>query len=155
MSALSNPATSNSIANSLATQSSAASASSTTKQVHDLKDLDLSQFLKLMISELQNQDPLNPLDNTQFVQQIGELRSIAASDQLSSTLQAVQTQQSLTTASSLIGKKVQALTSDNQNISGTVSSVSIEVDQNDNNKRTYKIKIGDQAVDLANVREVE
>ena len=154
MSALSNPATSNAIASSLATLGSASSSSST-KPVHDLKDLDLSQFLKLMISELQNQDPLNPLDNTQFVQQIGELRSIAAADQLSTTLQAVQTQQSLTTASSLIGKQVKALTSDNHDISGTVSSVSIEVDPNDNTKRTYKIKIGDQAVDLANVREVE
>jgi len=154
MSALSNPATSNSLTSSLATLGSSGSASST-KQVHDLKDLDLNQFLKLMISELQNQDPLNPLDNTQFVQQIGELRSIAASDQLSSTLQAVQTQQSLTTASSLIGKQVTALTADNQNISGTVSSVSVEVDPNDNTKRTYKVKIGDQAIDLANVREVE
>jgi len=154
MSILSNPATSNSIANSLASSSSGSS-SAPTKQVHDLKDLDLNQFLKLMISELQNQDPLNPLDNTQFVQQIGELRSIAASDQLSSTLQAVQTQQSLTTASSLIGKQVTALTSDNQNISGTVSSVSVEVDPDDNSKRSYKIKIGDQEIDLANVRGVE
>ena len=125
------------------------------KQAHELKDLDLNQFLKLMISELQNQDPLNPMDNTQFVQQIGELRSIAASDQLTTTLQSVQTQQSLTTASALIGKQVTALTADNKDISGTVSSVSVEVDQADNTKRTYKIKIGDQAVDLKNVREVQ
>jgi len=111
--------------------------------------------LKLMISELQNQDPLNPMDNTQFVQQIGELRSIAASDQLTTTLQSVQTQQSLTTASSLIGKQVTALTSDNKDISGKVTSVSVEVDEKDNTKRTYKIKIGDQSVDLKNVREVE
>ena len=150
MSSISNPSSSNSIASSLATSSS-----SSTKQVHELKDLDLNQFLKLMISELQNQDPLNPMDNTQFVQQIGELRSIAASDQLTSTLQSVQTQQSLTTASSLIGKQVTALTSDNKDISGTVTSVSVEVDEKDNAKRTYKIKIGDQSVDLQNVRAVE
>jgi len=153
MSSISNPSSSNSIANSLATSSNASSSS--TKQVHELKDLDLNQFLKLMISELQNQDPLNPMDNTQFVQQIGELRSIAASDQLTTTLQSVQTQQSLTTASSLIGKQVTALTSDNKDISGTVTSVSVEVDEKDNAKRTYKIKIGDQSVDLQNVRAVE
>jgi flagellar basal-body rod modification protein FlgD len=153
MSSISNPSSSNSVANSLATSS--ASSSSSTKQVHELKDLDLNQFLKLMISELQNQDPLNPMDNTQFVQQIGELRSIAASDQLTTTLQSVQTQQSLTTASSLIGKQVTALTSDTKDISGTVTSVSVEVDERDNAKRAYKIKIGDQSVDLQNVRAVE
>ena len=121
---------------------------------NDLKDLDLNQFLQLMITELTNQDPLNPMDNTQLVQQIGELRSIAASDQLTTTLQSLQTQQSLTTASSLIGKLVTALTTDNQNITGKVDSVSVEVDPDDNSKRTYKVKIGDKSIDLQNVRAV-
>ena len=129
--------------------------SSSSKNVHDLKDLDINQFLQLMVSELSNQDPLNPMDNTQLVQQIGELRSIAASDQLTNTLQSLQTQQSLTTASSLIGKQVTALTTDNENISGKISSVSVEVDPDDNTKRSYKVKIGDQTIDLQNVREVE
>jgi flagellar basal-body rod modification protein FlgD len=127
---------------------------SSSKGVHDLKDLDVNQFLQLMVTELTNQDPLNPMDNTQLVQQIGELRSIAASDQLTSTLQAVQTQQSLTTASGLIGKKVTALTTDNENVSGTVTSVTVEVDPENNAKRSYKVKIGDQSIDLQNVREV-
>ena len=124
------------------------------KNVHNLKDLDINQFLQLMISELTNQDPLNPMDNTQLVQQIGELRSIAASDQLTTTLQSMQTQQSLTTAASLIGKEVKALDADNNNVTGTISSVSVEVDPNNNAKRTYKVKIGDQTIDLNNVREV-
>ena len=128
--------------------------SDSSKQVHDLKDLDVNQFLQLMISELTNQDPLNPMDNTQLVQQIGELRSIAASDQLTNTMQAVQTQQSLTTASSLIGKNVTALSGDNENVTGVVESVSVEVDPDNNAKRTYRVKIGDQMVDLQNVREV-
>src|SRR4051812_25601139 len=125
------------------------------KGVHDLKDLDINQFLQLMVSELTNQDPLNPMDNTQLVQQLGELRSIAASDQLTTTLQSVQTQQSLTTASALIGKTVTALGSDGSDVTGEVTSVSVEVDPKDNTKRTYQLKIGDQSVDLRNVREVD
>jgi flagellar basal-body rod modification protein FlgD len=136
---------------SFSTPSSAAS----DKNVHDLKDLDINQFLQLMVSELTHQDPLNPLDNTQLVQQLGELRSIAASDQLSTTLQSLQTQQSLTTASSLIGKTITALGGDGQDVTGEVTSVSVEVDQKDNSKRTYKVKIGDQSIDLQNVREVD
>src|SRR5437867_6840213 len=119
------------------TPSSAASNSN----VHDLKDLDINQFLQLMVSELTHQDPLNPMDNTQLVQQIGELRSIAASDQLTTTLQSLQTQQSLTTASSLIGRQVKALTTDNGDITGVVQSVSIEVNPDDNTKRTYKVNV--------------
>jgi flagellar basal-body rod modification protein FlgD len=131
-------------------------AASTDKNgVRDLKDLDINQFLQLMITELTHQDPLNPMDNTQLVQQIGELRSIAASDQLTGTLQSLQTQQSLTTASSLIGKKVTALTTDNQNITGKVDSVTVEADPDNDAKRTYRVKIGAQSIDLQNVRSVE
>jgi len=134
--------------------SSAPTSKATGKEVHDLKDLDINQFLQLMVTELTNQDPLNPMDNTQLVQQIGELRSIAASDQLTTTLQAVQTQQSLTTASALIGKTVKALTKDNQEVTGKVDAVSVQVDEKDNTKRSYQVKIGDASIDLKNVREV-
>jgi flagellar basal-body rod modification protein FlgD len=120
-----------------------------------LQDLDLNQFLQLMVSELMHQDPLNPMDNTQLVQQIGELRSIAASDQLTTSLQALQTQQSLTTAASLIGKQVSAIDSKGNNVSGEISAVTVQVDQTNNNKRSYQVKIGDQTIDLSNVREVD
>ena len=135
--------------------STGSSTGASNKEVRDMKDLDINQFLQLMIAELTNQDPLNPMDNTQLVQQIGELRSIAASDQLTGTLQSMQTQQSLTTASSLIGKNVKALTEGGEDITGKVNSVSIEVDENNSDKRTYQVHIGGQSVDLRNVREVK
>src|SRR5438105_1675687 len=133
------------------TPSSAAS----NPNVHNLKDLDINQFLKLMVTELTNQDPLNPMDNTQLVQQLGELRSIAASDQLTSTLKTLGTGQSLTTASSLIGKTVSAITTDSQNITGVVDSVTVQVDANDSTKRTYTLHVNGQSIDLQNVREVQ
>jgi flagellar basal-body rod modification protein FlgD len=133
---------------------SANSASGASKQARDIKDLDLNQFLQLMITELTNQDPLNPLDNAELVQQIGNIRSIAATDQLSSTLASLQTGQSLATASNLLGKRITALSTGSQNVSGIVDRVSIEVDPDDNSKRTYRVHVGDQAIDLKNVREV-
>src|SRR5438874_2246193 len=135
--------------------SAATSPSSSSKGVHDLKDLDINQFLQLMVSELTNQDPLNPMDNTQLVQQLGELRSIAASDQLSSTLKTLGTGQSLTTASSLIGKTISALTTDSQNVTGKVDSVTVQVDAKDSTKRTYTLHVNGQSIDLQNVREVQ
>jgi flagellar basal-body rod modification protein FlgD len=131
------------------------SSSPAQSRTNDIKDLDINQFLQLMITELTNQDPLNPMDNTELVQQLGSIRSIAATNQLSDTLSSLQTGQSLTTASNLLGKQVTALTDDNQNVSGTVDRVSVQVDPKDENKRTYQVHIGGQVVDLKNVREVK
>jgi len=142
--------------NSLSSALTNSTATSSTGQAGGgLQDLDINQFLKLMVTELTNQDPLNPMDNTQLVQQLGELRSIAASDQLTSTLKTLGTGQSLTTASSLIGKTISAITTDSQNITGTVDSVTVQVDAKDSTKRTYTLHVNGQSIDLQNVREVQ
>ena len=121
---------------------------------HDLKDLDMDQFLQLMITELTNQDPLNPMDNTQLVQQIGEIRQISATTQLSESLLSMQAGQSLTTASGLIGKHVTALTSSGESVDGVVDKVTVDVDPKNSEKRIYNVHVGDKSVALKNVREV-
>jgi flagellar basal-body rod modification protein FlgD len=120
-----------------------------------LEDLDIDEFLKLMITELTNQDPLNPMDNAQLVEQIGQIRNISATNKLSQTLDSVLTGQSLTTASSLIGKRVTALNDQNQNVAGVVDRVSVEVDPKDSSKRTFRVHIGNDRVELKNVREIK
>ena len=124
-------------------------------RTNDLEDLDINQFLQLMISELTNQDPLNPMDNTQLVQQLGHIREIAATNQLTETLSTVATGQSLTTASGLLGKRIEALTDDDQNVTGVVDRVSISVDPENNDQRSYRVHIGDQSINLNNVRSVK
>lgn len=91
-----------------------------------LNDLNLDVFLKLLISELQNQDPLNPMDNSEMLNQINQIREIGATDKLTNTLDSVLLGQNITSSTNLIGKDVKALSDDNQNVSGTVTRVSIE-----------------------------
>jgi flagellar basal-body rod modification protein FlgD len=67
----------------------------------------------------------------------------------------VLTGQSLTTASGMIGKHVTALTDQNENVEGVVDRVSIEVDPDDTSKRTFLVHIGDERIDLKNVREIQ
>lgn len=55
------------------TTSSARTAANSLKG-NGLNDIDLTQFLNLMLTELQNQDPLNPTDNAALLRQVGELR---------------------------------------------------------------------------------
>jgi hypothetical protein len=71
------------------------------------------------------------------------------------TLSSVAAGQSLTTASSLLGKRIAALTDDNRNIAGVVDRVSVTVDPDKGDQRIYKVHIGDQAINLTNVREVK
>ena len=125
----------------------------TPNAANDLRDLEVDQFLKLMIVGLQNQDPLNPADNSDLIQQIGQIREISATNLLTNTLQAVLTGQNLSTASSLIGKEISALTDDGENVQGIVDRVSVEVNA-ENNKRTLRVHVGPHAVELDNVREI-
>lgn len=118
-----------------------------------LSNVDTDQFLQLMIQELQNQDPLNPQDSAQFLQQITQIREIGASDRLTSTLDSVLQGQNLTTASGLIGKEITALTDFGDQVQGVVDRVSVDVDDELGN-RTLNIHIGEQTVSLKNVRSI-
>lgn len=119
-----------------------------------LQDVNVDQFLNLLLAEMQNQDPLNPMDNSEMAQQISQIREIAATDKLSQTLDTVLTGQSLTTASGLIGKEVEVLSDKGETVRGEVDKVTVKVDEDDNSKREYMIHIGDQAFELSRVREV-
>jgi flagellar basal-body rod modification protein FlgD len=112
-----------------------------------MQELDVEQFLKLMIAELQNQDPLNPMDNAQMIQQMGEIRSIAATDKLSTTLETVQLGQALASASSLIGKNISGLSDKSPQVNGKVDRVSV-VDG------VPKLHVGSDVVSLSNIREI-
>jgi len=120
-----------------------------------LNDIDLSQFLNLMLTELQNQDPLNPTDNAALLQQVGELRGISSNDQLVTTLKGFSNTQELTTASSLIGKTVKGLDVAAKEVAGEVTSVSVKIDEKDRTKRQVQVHVGDQIVDINNVREID
>jgi len=91
-----------------------------------LNDLDVDSFLKLMIAELQNQDPLNPLDNKDMLAQINQIREIGATDHLTETLDSVLLGQNIASATNLIGAEVDALSDDDQRVAGVVERVTID-----------------------------
>ena len=93
---------------------------------NSLNDLDIDAFLDLMIAELQNQDPLNPLENDELLAQISQIREVGATDRLTSTLDAVLLGQNVSSATNLIGADVVALTDDGERVSGNVRKVTID-----------------------------
>lgn len=51
--------------------------------------LGQDDFLRLMTAQMQNQDPFNPVDNTQMVAQMAQFSSLAGITEMSSTLKAI------------------------------------------------------------------
>ena len=45
------------------------------------------RFLKLLVTQLKNQDPLNPMDNSQITSQMAQISTVSGIDKLNATLQ--------------------------------------------------------------------
>jgi flagellar basal-body rod modification protein FlgD len=118
-----------------------------------LEETKIDDFLKLMIAELQNQDPLDPMENSEMLQQLGQMRSIGATDKLTATLDAVLVGQNITTASAMIGKEIRALSDDGANIEGVVDRVTVAA-ADDDEAGGVRIHIGTESISLQNVREI-
>jgi flagellar basal-body rod modification protein FlgD len=54
--------------------------------------LDQSDFIRLLTTQMQNQDPTDPVDNKETIAQMAQFSSLAGIDQVNSTLQAISAQ---------------------------------------------------------------
>ncbi|MBX3423571.1 MAG: flagellar biosynthesis protein FlgD [Pirellulaceae bacterium] len=121
---------------------------------NDMREVDMDQFMSLMITELQNQDPLNPMDNAQMLAQIATIREIGATNQLTETLTNFAVGQELSMASTLIGKNVNGLDTNAKDVSGVVDRVSVQTDPTNPSFRRVSVHIGDSVVDMKNIRQI-
>ncbi|MCC5903624.1 MAG: flagellar hook assembly protein FlgD [Halomonas sp.] len=66
-------------------------------------------FLTLLITQLQNQDPLNPMENAEMTSQLAQINTVSGIEELNSTLEGITSQMDANQAlqaSGLIGKGV-------------------------------------------------
>lgn len=86
-----------------------AAASANNLRSQDLMADTQDRFLTLLVTQLQNQDPLNPLDNAQVTSQLAQMSTVNGINQLNNTLLAITGQMDVTQsmqAAGLIGKSV-------------------------------------------------
>lgn len=91
-------------------------------------NLGKDDFLKLLITQLQNQDPSSPMDNSQFIAQMATFSTLEQMVNIGSKLDTIianNSKNSLVSGSELIGKKVMWKDSSDQEVSATVKSVLI------------------------------
>ena len=78
-------------------------------QTNSLMGDTQDRFLTLLVTQLQNQDPLNPMDNAEVTSQIAQLSTVNGIQQLNNTLLALSGQMDMSQslqAASLIGKDI-------------------------------------------------
>lgn len=83
--------------------------------------ISMQQFMQLLVTQLQNQNPLDPMSDADFFAQMAQLGQVQGMDNLQ---QASELQQ----AQGYLGKSVTAITSGStaQLISGTVTQISLQ-----------------------------
>lgn len=67
------------------------------------------RFLKLLVAQLNNQDPMNPLDNAQMTSQIAQINTVTGIQQLNETVKGLVSQfagQQLMQGSAMVGRDV-------------------------------------------------
>src|SRR5690606_13651477 len=92
-------------------------------------ELKAEDFIKMMITQLQNQDPLEPAKSSELLAQMSQIGQLQSSTQLQESLKGIVLQNQLGSAGNLIGKLVRGMDGQNETIEGVVNSVRVEKDQ--------------------------
>jgi flagellar basal-body rod modification protein FlgD len=105
---------------------SATTSTGTAGKTTGVNTMDGAAFLNLMIKQLQQQDPLNPTDSNQLLTQISQISTLQSNTAMADNLKSLTLQQSIGAAGNLIGKKVQGLDENGDDVQGIVTSVRVE-----------------------------
>jgi flagellar basal-body rod modification protein FlgD len=94
-----------------------------------LQNAGLSQqdFLKVLTTQLQFQDPLKPMDNDQFLAQMAQFSTLGLMQQQTDSTNSLLTIQTATQTVGLLGKSVQVTTSTGAQ-TGSVTTVTFQTD---------------------------
>ena len=108
-------------------RSSSTDYSSVQVERKDGNNLDKDAFFKLLITQLKYQDPLTPMENTEFVAQMAQFSSLEQMANMNANLSQFLRIQALSEGASLIGRNVESVDADTgEIILGEVVRVSFE-----------------------------
>lgn len=102
---------------------SAASTVGTTTAAQS-SNIGIQDFLKILTAQLNNQDPLKPVDNQEFVAQIAQFATLEQSRQLNVKIDQLLSLQSSTQSVGLLGKRVD-IDQGGSIVSGTVTALAM------------------------------
>ena len=123
------------------------------------RSLDQQDFLKLMVEQMRNQNPLEPKDNSEFVAQIAQFDTLSAVREMTKAIKALAQVSELANASSLVGRTVTAsvpreadpdtgMPRDPEQVSGKVTKVTFD------KEGAATVHVDNRAVPAVHIREV-
>ncbi|WP_156478592.1 flagellar hook capping FlgD N-terminal domain-containing protein [Anaerosporomusa subterranea] len=121
----------------ITTKQTQTSTDTTNKSAND--ELGKDAFLKLLITQLSNQDPLSPTNDTEFISQMAQFSALEQMTNLNSSMTSVQ-------AASMIGKLI-TWAEDGEELGGLVSAVRISNGE-------PSLVVGEKTVKLSTVMSV-
>lgn len=126
-------------------QSSSAynSAASSTTSGTNVSD----QFMMLLLAQLKNQNPLEPMDDTQLLTQMTSLNTLSELKSISEKIDHMTNASQSSYAASLIGKNITATDDNEGTVTGVVTAMEFVGGQ-------YSLSIGNQSVSLDDVIRV-
>ena len=83
------------------------------------------QFLSLLVTQLQQQDPLDPVKNQEFISQLTELSTLESIEKLNASFSDMLALQQLTSGANLIGKSISYI-NDDGNQEGVVAGLEMQ-----------------------------
>jgi flagellar basal-body rod modification protein FlgD len=136
-----------SAATAAANSSAAAAASNSSNSTGGFNNLTTADFMQMLIAELENQDPTNPMSNEDLLTQLSTMSQLQSTQDLDNALQSNTNNQQLSIASSFIGANITGTDSNNNAVNGIVSQALLQ------NGAAY-VQVGSTLVPLANVTGV-
>jgi flagellar basal-body rod modification protein FlgD len=110
--------------------------------------LDPADFMKLLSVQLQNQDPMAPMDNNEQMAQIAQISSMESMTKMAESFTRLSLGQTLVLANSYLGQQVTLRGADGETISGKVTAV-------DASEPTLKLQINGEYYPLDSLLRVE
>lgn len=111
-----------------------------------------ADYMKLLVTQLQNQNPLEPLDNNQMASQLAQLSQLSQIEQLNMKFSGVLSAVERNYASSLVGKEITFLAED---LDGSISLASELVEEVMVSGNDILLKAGDYAIGLSDIVSVK
>lgn len=101
----------------------------TTATAGTTRSTNKDQFLKLFLTQLQNQNPLEPMQDRDFLMQLAQFTQVENAEEMAHTLQQLQTLVTATQATALLGRQVTAVPEGGATpVEGRVSAVRFTAD---------------------------
>jgi flagellar basal-body rod modification protein FlgD len=87
--------------------------------------LGQDDFLKLLVTKMSSQDPMNPQADTEFIAQMAQFSSLEQAKSMTADMATLKAQQEVLTANGLIGRNVSVTNGDKLLAQGMVTSVAM------------------------------